>query len=59
MSYRINTDANCGVCSICVNICPVGAIDNNGVRKYITERCINCGACETQCPAGYIESGDE
>lgn len=25
----------------------------------ITDECINCGACETECPSGAISPGDE
>lgn len=27
--------------------------------KKITEECINCGACEPECPVGAISEGDE
>ncbi len=26
---------------------------------HITEECINCGACEPECPTGAISEGDE
>ena len=26
---------------------------------YITEECISCGACESECPNAAIEEGDE
>jgi ferredoxin len=26
---------------------------------YISEDCINCGACEPECPTESIEEGDE
>lgn len=25
---------------------------------YITEECINCGACEPECPVACISAGD-
>ncbi|QEK13398.1 4Fe-4S dicluster domain-containing protein [Crassaminicella thermophila] len=25
----------------------------------ITDACINCGACEPECPVGVISSGDD
>ena len=29
------------------------------VSTYITDECINCGACEPECPNGAISEGDE
>ena len=29
------------------------------MATYITEECINCGACEPECPNGAISEGDE
>ena len=26
---------------------------------FITEICINCGACESECPASCISSGED
>jgi ferredoxin len=28
------------------------------VATYITDECINCGACESECPNGAISEGD-
>ncbi|MFQ6617744.1 MAG: YfhL family 4Fe-4S dicluster ferredoxin [Fidelibacterota bacterium] len=29
------------------------------MAMYITEECINCGACEPECPTESISEGDE
>ena len=29
------------------------------MSTYITDECINCGACEPECPNGAISEGDE
>jgi ferredoxin len=29
------------------------------MATYITEECINCGACEPECPNNAISQGDE
>ena len=29
------------------------------MSTYITDECINCGACEPECPNGAIAEGDE
>ena len=29
------------------------------MSTYITDECINCGACEPECPNGAISEGDD
>jgi ferredoxin len=31
----------------------------HGMATYITEECINCGACEPECPNEAISEGDD
>lgn len=54
----------CIACTMCVDICPTGAIDleirnsTHGFRRYPVlddkNKCISCKACETDCPSGAI-----
>jgi formate hydrogenlyase subunit 6/NADH:ubiquinone oxidoreductase subunit I len=54
----------CIACSMCVNVCPTGALDLE-IRNSITgfrrfpalanpQKCIGCGACADECPVGAI-----
>jgi len=55
----------CIACTMCVNICPTGAIDleirnsADGFRRFpvLTDvkKCIGCNSCEQDCPSGAIE----
>ncbi|PIP41591.1 MAG: hypothetical protein COX19_03115 [Desulfobacterales bacterium CG23_combo_of_CG06-09_8_20_14_all_51_8] len=54
----------CIACTMCVNICPTGALDLEirnsikGFRRFPVlanpQKCIGCRACEEECPAGAI-----
>lgn len=55
MALRINTK-KCIGCGICVNACPVDALELiNGVSVVDEEKCIKCGKCVRVCPASAIE----
>lgn len=53
----------------CVTVCPVDAIQDKRFahlrpedalyKYYITDECINCGACVPECPREAITPGDE
>jgi NAD-dependent dihydropyrimidine dehydrogenase PreA subunit len=48
-------EAGCTNCGICVETCPVGAIEaGEGVPVFIAEACIGCGHCVTACPVNTI-----
>jgi ferredoxin len=34
-------------------------VNGGEMATYITDECINCGACEPECPNGAITEGDE
>lgn len=37
----------------------IDRIKGGEMATYITDECINCGACEPECPNGAITEGDE
>ncbi len=41
--------ASCTACGLCVNRCPVGAIDAKSPRKTDTDKCIGCMRCVRVC----------
>ncbi len=47
----------------CVNVCPVDCIytdDDNDRMLYISaDECIDCGACEPECPVAAIFAEEE
>ena len=55
---------NCVSCSICVQACPVGALDltrpgksgryRNLFPELVNERCIGCALCVKNCPMDCI-----
>jgi electron transfer flavoprotein alpha subunit len=47
---------HCIGCQLCVNECPVGAINmsNEGVAVINPELCIGCGKCSQVCPVGAV-----
>lgn len=55
MEIKVNKE-KCTRCKICVDVCPVGAIeiDNQG-KAFITEKCTLCKLCVKECPENAIE----
>jgi NAD-dependent dihydropyrimidine dehydrogenase PreA subunit len=64
-AYRINTlkfkKELCNNCTMCTSVCPhaVFARNNKVVSLVAPRRCMECGACQLNCPTGAIsvESG--
>lgn len=57
VSFKVNTGLCAGEdCAACVEVCPTDAISMVGGRAHIDpEYCIECGACEAECPYEAIE----
>ncbi len=55
--YKVNRNLCAGEdCTECVDVCPTDAISMVGGRAYIDpEECIECSACEAECPFEAIE----
>jgi ferredoxin len=60
MSYVI-TEACIGIKDrSCVDVCPVDCIYEGPDQLYIhPDECIDCGACEPECPVTAIFSSDQ
>ncbi|WGS83585.1 MAG: ferredoxin family protein [Candidatus Hodgkinia cicadicola] len=60
MAYVV-TD-NCVLCKYtdCVEVCPVDCFyEGKNFLVINPNECIDCGVCETECPAGAIKSESE
>ncbi|MHB8896146.1 MAG: DUF362 domain-containing protein [Candidatus Geothermincolia bacterium] len=47
-------EALCSACGTCAATCKTRAIDLDGGRAVLTERCVRCGVCIGGCPEGAI-----
>jgi NAD-dependent dihydropyrimidine dehydrogenase PreA subunit len=64
-AYSVNTlrldETRCTGCAICISVCPHGVFEQNGrvVRLAAAQACMECGACQRNCPFGAVtvESG--
>lgn len=46
----------CNACRMCVNVCPHEVFHIKGKKAFIQNKdfCMECGACEKNCPEGAI-----
>ena len=44
----------CTGCGLCVDVCPVSAIELKEEKAVIGDDCVGCGQCEQECPNGAI-----
>ncbi len=53
--------ATCNGCGMCLNVCPHGVFARNGRGVHVVrpDACMECGACQVNCPTNAIavESG--
>ncbi|MBB3042639.1 ferredoxin [Nocardioides soli] len=55
MSYVIGSDCIDVLDRSCVDVCPVDCIYEGDRKSYIQpDECIDCGACEVECPVTAI-----
>jgi Na+-translocating ferredoxin:NAD+ oxidoreductase RNF subunit RnfB len=63
---KVNIDAKCDGCTLCVSACPTTAISGEKGHRHVVnkEKCIGCGLCMNRCPVhaiamwgglGYVE----
>ena len=54
---KIVVDQKCTGCETCVNTCPVMVyeIQDGKAVPVKVEECLDCRACEAQCPEGAIQ----
>ncbi|UCH63678.1 MAG: 4Fe-4S binding protein [Fidelibacterota bacterium] len=59
-AYTVNTlrfnPELCNNCVMCTTVCPHAVFlrMNGAVRLEYPERCMECGACQVNCPTGAI-----
>lgn len=55
ISLKLDQD-KCIGCKLCWTVCPhrVFEMDNNKARISKKEKCMECGACQSNCPVGAI-----
>jgi electron transfer flavoprotein alpha subunit len=53
MALRIDHEA-CVLCGRCIEVCPFGALSDDGGRIVVSDACTLCGACVPECPVEAI-----
>ncbi|NLX01942.1 MAG: 4Fe-4S binding protein [Syntrophomonadaceae bacterium] len=56
MTFTINPE-KCSTCGLCIDVCPVEAINPYGVYQIDSSLCTGCGLCQESCPVDAIEAG--
>jgi len=59
MPRQINTDL-CSKCEICIDACPVNAIEKNeDIIQINPDECVDCATCWRICPEKCIDGGHD
>ncbi|MBN2456601.1 MAG: 4Fe-4S binding protein [Sedimentisphaerales bacterium] len=53
-SVAVIDSEKCTSCGICVDVCPVGAIEIKQQAVVNEKNCTGCGACVSECPNGAM-----
>ena len=58
--YQTNTllfnEDLCNNCRVCVSVCPHAVFERKNEKVYLAQpaNCMECGACQLNCPEGAI-----
>jgi ferredoxin len=47
----------CTSCGVCVDVCPVTAIEMDDIAVIDADTCTDCAACVDECPVSAISMG--
>jgi NAD-dependent dihydropyrimidine dehydrogenase PreA subunit len=49
-------EETCNGCGMCIKVCPHGVFELSGRKAHIVRRdnCMECGACELNCPVNAL-----
>jgi Fe-S-cluster-containing hydrogenase component 2 len=53
MAAKVNNDL-CTGCGICLDVCPMEAIQMKNDKAFVSEDCSECGVCVDECPNGAL-----
>ena len=53
MSVKIDNE-KCTGCGVCVDVCPVNALEIKDGKAVVSDDCIDCGVCINECPTEAI-----